>query len=76
MYMEYLLYLNTISKAERDEQLLMITIFLIIILILAGGVELLKYKFKNKAKNKKFYKLFNFNISITKNTYSIYNKNF
>ena len=57
MYMEYLLYLNTISKAERDEQLLMITIFLIIILILAGGVELLKYKFKNKAKNKKFQKL-------------------
>jgi len=56
MYTEYLLYLNVLEKAERNKQLLMIVIFWIIMLIIAGGLELLKYKYKDKTKNKKFQK--------------------
>lgn len=53
MYMEYLLYLNVLTKAERNRELLMIAIFWIIMLTLAWGLELLKYKYKRKTKNKK-----------------------
>lgn len=56
MYMEYLLYLSTLTKTERNKQILMIVIFWIIMLIIAGGLELLKYKYKGKTKNKKFQK--------------------
>ncbi len=56
MYMEYLLYLSTLTKTTRNKQLLMIAIFWIIMLIIAWGLELLKYKYKGKTKNKKFQK--------------------
>lgn len=56
MYMEYLLYLSALTKTERNKQILMIVIFWIIMLTIAWGLELLKYKYKGKTKNKKFQK--------------------
>lgn len=56
MYMEYLLYLNVLTEVERNEQILMIIIFWITMLAIAGVIELLKYKYKNKTKNTKFQK--------------------
>ena len=56
MYMEYLLYFNSLDKTEKTKQLIIITVFLLIICIIAGLAEFLKYKYKGKTKNKTFQK--------------------
>lgn len=56
MYMEYILYVKTLSEAEKNKQLLIIVLFLVILFTIISILEFLKYKYKNVTKNKAFQK--------------------
>lgn len=56
MYVEYLLYLKTLSEAEKNKQIIMSVLFWTIVFAIAGGLEFLKYKYKDKTKKKKLQK--------------------
>lgn len=54
--MEYVFYLNRLSEAARNEHLLKVGVFLIIIFVLILILEFLRYKYKDKTNNKYFQK--------------------
>lgn len=56
MYMQYFIYLNSLNNTQKKEQIVILGIFWISLLIIAGILEVIKYKYKDKIKNKKLKK--------------------
>lgn len=56
MFTNYLLYLITLTKAERMNHIIAVFIFFMIMLVIAGILSFIKYKYEDKAKNKTFKK--------------------
>lgn len=48
MISNYLFYLNTLPRTEKNKQLFIILIFFLILFALCGLLEFLRYKFKSK----------------------------
>lgn len=48
MYTDYLFYLNTLTEAERNKQILTIILIWTVMLLIAGIIEFIKYKIKKK----------------------------
>ena len=48
MYNDYIFYLRTLTQAERNKQILTITLIWAIMLLITGIIELVKYKLKKK----------------------------
>ena len=45
MYMDFLFYLKTLSKGEKAEQILFLTAFLGILLLIGIGLQIFKKKY-------------------------------
>lgn len=56
MYMQYFIYLNSLNNTQKKEQIVILGIFWISLLTIAGILEVIKYKYKDKIKNKKLKK--------------------
>lgn len=48
MYTDYLFYLSTLTASGRNKQILTIILIWIVILLIAGIIEFIKYKIKKK----------------------------
>lgn len=56
MLSNYIIYLTTLPKGEKEEQILIIVSSLLILFILCAFLEFVKYKFLDKNKNTLFQK--------------------
>ncbi len=56
MYMQYFIYLNSLNNTQKKEQIVILGIFWISLLTIAWILEVIKYKYKDKIKNKKLKK--------------------
>lgn len=56
MFTNYFLYLNTLPKIEKENQIIMILLFFMIMMGIAGILAFVKYKYEGKVKNEKLKK--------------------
>ena len=56
MITNYLLYLNTLPEAEKNEKLFLLLLFFIIVFSVSSILALLKLQFLNENKNSLFQK--------------------
>ena len=56
MYMQYFIYLNSLNNTQKKEQIVILRIFWISLLTIERILEVIKYKYKDKIKNKKLKK--------------------
>lgn len=54
MMSNYIIYLNTLTKTEKNKYLLYIALFFLLILLICGILYFVKNKFSDKSKNTLF----------------------
>lgn len=54
--MEYIFYLNGLTKAARNQHFLKVGLFFIFLFVIILILQFLKYKYKGKTNNKYFQK--------------------